>query len=101
MSLHSLEQSQAPPMIRKKKKRKKKRKRKKRREPVELFPELLFPYQLDGVHWMIEREKDRGGILADEQGLGKTVQIMGLLKAAWVTAAADSRRPSTIPLMMI
>lgn len=40
----------------------------------------LFPYQVDGVKWMISRELNnlthRGGILADDMGLGKTIQLI-------------------------
>ena len=41
-------------------------------------------HQVDGVKWMIEREKEgvewcRGGILGDDMGLGKTWQCIGLL----------------------
>ena len=47
----------------------------------------LFPYQEDGVKWMIKREMPtddlyrypRGGILADEMGLGKTLQAISLI----------------------
>ena len=45
----------------------------------------LFSYQREGVRWMLEREfgggKLRGGILADEVGLGKTVQVLAVMKA--------------------
>jgi len=41
-------------------------------------------HQVEGVKWMIEREKQevaicRGGILADDMGLGKTWQTIGLI----------------------
>lgn len=42
----------------------------------------LMPHQLTGIEWMVEREKDarcRGGILADEPGLGKTLTVTGHL----------------------
>lgn len=41
----------------------------------------LFGYQLHGVSWMIERENSiiNGGILADEMGMGKTLQMIGLI----------------------
>lgn len=42
------------------------------------------PYQVDGIKWMISRECDEvisGGILADEVGLGKTLQSIGLVCA--------------------
>lgn len=41
----------------------------------------LRKYQLDGIKWMlnIEEGKIKGGILADEPGLGKTYQILSLI----------------------
>lgn len=44
----------------------------------------LKKYQVAGVKWMIEREikmRTRGGILADDPGLGKTIQTLALLVA--------------------
>ncbi len=40
------------------------------------------PHQVEGVHWMLDKEKEMpsGGILCDEMGLGKTIQILGLIK---------------------
>ncbi len=40
----------------------------------------LFPYQRQGVAWMVQTLHTTGGlILADEMGLGKTIQIIALL----------------------
>lgn len=40
----------------------------------------LFPYQAQGVEWMLQTIRHTGGlILADEMGLGKTIQIIALL----------------------
>jgi hypothetical protein len=44
----------------------------------------LYPFQLDGLVWMLRREKGtlegpRGGILADESMLGKSLQVLGLM----------------------
>lgn len=42
----------------------------------------LFDHQISGIEWMLKREGDskcRGGILADEPGLGKTLTVAGLL----------------------
>ncbi|MBA4750775.1 MAG: ATP-dependent helicase [Sphingopyxis sp.] len=40
----------------------------------------LFPYQAQGVEWMLRTVRHTGGlILADEMGLGKTIQIIALL----------------------
>lgn len=43
----------------------------------------LYPHQIEGIEWMLLRESQRGncGLLCDEPGLGKTVQICGLLDA--------------------
>jgi SNF2 family DNA or RNA helicase len=39
----------------------------------------LYPYQLDGVSWMVQTlQRTSGVILADEMGLGKTMQIISL-----------------------
>ncbi|KAI9765409.1 MAG: hypothetical protein M1840_007367 [Geoglossum simile] len=41
----------------------------------------LLPHQVQGVHWMKEKEggKPKGGILADDMGLGKTLQSIALI----------------------
>jgi SNF2 family DNA or RNA helicase len=42
---------------------------------------LLRPYQIEGVSWMISQViRGRGGVLADEMGLGKTVQSIALAR---------------------
>lgn len=49
-------------------------------QPAFLTTKLLG-FQLDGVGWMREREASftSGGILADEMGMGKTLQMLGLI----------------------
>ncbi|KAI8853348.1 P-loop containing nucleoside triphosphate hydrolase protein [Chytridium lagenaria] len=41
----------------------------------------LLPFQLEGVNWLMNQEESRfnGGILADEMGMGKTIQLLSLL----------------------
>lgn len=40
----------------------------------------LLPFQKEGLHWLVEQEKSKyhGGILADEMGMGKTIQTIAL-----------------------
>ncbi|KAI8898079.1 SNF2 family N-terminal domain-containing protein, partial [Globomyces pollinis-pini] len=48
--------------------------------PEQLLVTLL-PFQLQGLSWLQQQEKSRfkGGILADEMGMGKTIQMISLL----------------------
>lgn len=41
----------------------------------------LLPFQQESLHWMKEQEKGtwKGGMLADEMGMGKTIQTIALL----------------------
>ncbi|KAG5502808.1 hypothetical protein JKF63_04576 [Porcisia hertigi] len=44
----------------------------------------LLPYQKEGVGWMVRQEAEspvKGGILADEMGMGKTIQAIGMMLA--------------------
>eukprot|EP00929_Paragymnodinium_shiwhaense_P049545 TRINITY_DN24987_c0_g1_i4.p1 TRINITY_DN24987_c0_g1~~TRINITY_DN24987_c0_g1_i4.p1 ORF type:complete len:1058 (-),score=195.10 TRINITY_DN24987_c0_g1_i4:85-3258(-) len=45
----------------------------------------LLPFQAEGVAWMLSQEKDeqfRGGVLADEMGMGKTLQMIATILAS-------------------
>ena len=47
----------------------------------------LFPYQLEGLNWLLNRNVSHvGACLADEMGLGKTVQAIALLSALYERA---------------
>ena len=52
-------------------------------EEMELnLPEVLRPYQAEGVRWMYRlSELQMGGILADDMGLGKTLQSLTFVQA--------------------
>ncbi|KAJ2701783.1 DNA repair protein rad16, partial [Coemansia spiralis] len=49
-------------------------------QPPDLRIKLL-PFQQEGVHWMVTQELTQfhGGILADEMGMGKTLQTIALM----------------------
>ncbi|KAK9478294.1 SNF2 family N-terminal domain-containing protein [Lipomyces japonicus] len=49
-------------------------------QPDELTIKLL-PFQREGLHWLVAQEQSKyhGGILADEMGMGKTIQTIALL----------------------
>lgn len=43
---------------------------------------VLRPYQLEGVYWLLDLyHRKLGGILADDMGLGKTLQTISLIQA--------------------
>lgn len=54
--------------------------------PVERAPQppgmtiKLLPFQLEGLHWLQQQEDGEfgGGVLADEMGMGKTIQTIAL-----------------------
>ncbi len=49
----------------------------------------LKPFQLEGLHWMIEQENTqwKGGLLGDEMGMGKTIQAVSLIMSDHPAAA--------------
>ena len=59
-------------------------------QPVGLSINLL-PFQLEGLSWLIKQEKSSwmGGALADEMGMGKTIQIISLL-------LSDRKKPNLV-----
>ena len=50
-------------------------------EPPRGLVRSLLPFQKEGLAWMMENEKTqvKGGILADEMGMGKTIQAVSLV----------------------
>ncbi|WFD02749.1 DNA repair protein rad16 [Malassezia obtusa] len=51
----------------------------------------LLPFQREGLYWLQSQERSewRGGLLADEMGMGKTIQMVSLL-------VADPKRPNLV-----
>lgn len=51
----------------------------------------LLPFQREGLHWLLKQEASewKGGILADEMGMGKTIQVISLF-------LSDHKRPNLV-----
>jgi len=57
----------------------------------------LKNYQKQGLHWLVNKEKDKkwkGGMLCDDMGVGKTVQMIALMCAN--RCPVDNPRPNLI-----
>ncbi|KDQ65098.1 hypothetical protein JAAARDRAFT_64882 [Jaapia argillacea MUCL 33604] len=63
----------------------------KKAEQPEGLKARLLPFQLESLYWMRKQEQgpNAGGILADEMGMGKTIQIISLL-------VSDPKRPNLV-----
>ena len=59
----------------------------------------LLPYQEEGFGWMLRREKEAcGGILADEMGMGKTLQCVSLMAH---DRAEQVKIKGTLPMQLV
>ena len=47
-----------------------------------MLPQALKPYQVEGVRWCYKAIHRGGGLLADDPGLGKTLQVIAAVEAA-------------------
>lgn len=61
----------------------------------------LYPFQQKGVEFLIERDKRRGGILADQQGLGKTVQVAAFLSHLFSLCKTTETRRKESTLILV
>ena len=62
--------------------------------PAELTGATLLPFQQEGFSWMVAQEANpatKGGILADEMGMGKTLQTIAL-----IVAKRETVRPTLV-----
>jgi DNA repair protein RAD16 len=78
--------------------------RTKEREPPATITTPLLPFQKIGLAWMCDQELGpvRGGILADEMGMGKTIQTLALIAThrAEQRLPADRAPPSSHPALV-
>jgi DNA repair protein RAD16 len=53
------------------------------RAPPDTVVAKMLPFQQEGLHWLVEQEQSelKGGVLADEMGMGKTLQMISLMCA--------------------
>ncbi|KAI0985443.1 hypothetical protein GJ496_000669 [Pomphorhynchus laevis] len=62
----------------------------------------LYAYQRDAVHWMWNLYRRRtGGILADEMGMGKTIETIAFIMSLFVCKENDVRVLVVSPLSLI
>lgn len=64
-------------------------------------PQMLFKHQIEGIIWMFWLHIiERGGILGDDMGMGKTKQVCAFLKGLF-TASSISRVLITGPILLL
>ncbi len=65
--------------------------------PLPTFRGELRPYQKEGLAWLgFLRETGLGGILADDMGLGKAVQVLAHLQAEYASLTKEAHKPTLI-----
>ncbi|KAH3902981.1 DNA repair protein RAD16 SCDLUD_000583 [Saccharomycodes ludwigii] len=63
----------------------------------------LLPFQLEGLHWLLNQENNtiyQGGILADEMGMGKTIQTISLLMSDLNDPATPTKTEKRVTLVV-
>ena len=70
-------------------------------EPMEAPPELLMemlPFQKEFLGWAVTQEQGsiKGGILADEMGMGKTIQVHFSARSIGLSALATGIEASSV-----
>lgn len=70
------------------------------RQPSKYLTATLLPYQREALAWMVGQEESdyKGGILADEMGMGKTIQAISLIleNVRQEDSAAKGKKASTL-----
>ena len=66
------------------------------REPPDNLLAPMLPYQKEGLGWLCKQEDSdmRGGILADEMGMGKTLQVLKSKSSHQATKPSKQPRSS-------
>ena len=64
------------------------------RDPPAALTQSLLPFQKEGLGWMLDQEEGevKGGILADEMGMGKTIQTISMLLASKEKAESEEQQ---------
>lgn len=62
--------------------------------------QVLKPHQLEGVRWLFKAVHGGGGLLADDPGLGKTLQVISVIEAL-IKAGQASRVLIVMPANLL